>query len=76
MALCRQISKLERKAFLTLVINSSERSSLQRHFVAFLRAARFLDPQLADDVEELVEEFGLEFWGAVKIETKEEDPPP
>ena len=68
MAQCRQISKLERKAFLTLVINSSERSSLQRHFVAFLRAARFLDPELADDVEELVEELGLEFFGMEKVE--------
>ena len=34
------------------------------HSRSFLRAARFLDPELADDVEKLVEEFGLEFWGA------------
>lgn len=34
------------------------------HSRSFLRAARFLDPELADDVEKLVEELGLEFWGA------------
>lgn len=58
---------MERKAFLTLSIHISDRPSLPYHFAAFLRAARFLDPELADDVEELLEEFGLEFWGAERV---------
>lgn len=41
------------------------------HSRSFLRAARFLDPVLADDVEALIDELGLEFWGAERVEEEE-----
>lgn len=40
--------------------------------VQFLRTARFLDPESADAVEALMEELGLVFMGAKKVEEAEE----
>ena len=47
--------------------------SLRCHSRSFLRAARFLDPELADDVEALIEELGLEFWGAERVDPLPEE---
>ena len=51
----------------------SERSeeSAPHHSRSFLRAARFLNPELADDVEKLMEELGLEYLGAERVEEEE-----
>ena len=43
------------------------------HCVAFLRAARFLDPAMHDEIEALIDDLGLEFMGEEKVETAEED---
>ena len=42
----------------------------------FLKAAKFISPENHEEVEAFIRDLELEFWGAVKIETKEEDPPP
>lgn len=44
------------------------------HCRDFLLAARFLDPENQSEVEALIEELGLEFLGAEKVE--EENAPP
>ena len=44
------------------------------HSVAFLRAARFLDSTMHDELEALINDLGLEFMGAEKVE--EEGKPP
>ena len=42
----------------------------------FLKAAEFISPEKHAEVEALIRDLELEFWGAVKIETKEEEEPP
>lgn len=42
----------------------------------FLKAAKFISPDKHEEVEALIRDLELEFWGAVKIETPPEDPPP
>ena len=37
------------------------------HSRSFLKVARFLDPELADDVEGLLEELGLEYLGVERV---------
>ena len=46
-----------------------------KHSVAFLRAARFLDPAMHDEIEALIDDLGLEFFGAEKVEVGKEEPP-
>ena len=43
------------------------------HTVDFLRAARFLDPSMHDEIEALIDDLGLEFLGAEKDEAEDED---
>ena len=51
--------------------------SPRRHCVDFLKAARFIDPEHHAELEALIEDFDLEFWGAEKVseETSDEVPP-
>ena len=42
----------------------------------FLKAAKFISPDKHEEVEALIRDLELEFWGAVKIETKEVGEPP
>ena len=42
----------------------------------FLKAAEFISPEKHEEVEALVHDLELEFWGAVKIERKEDGEPP
>lgn len=41
------------------------------HSAAFLRAARFLSPESNEVVEALIDDLGLEFMGAEKVEEEE-----
>lgn len=47
-----------------------------RHCVAFLKAARYIDPEYHEELDALIKDLDLEFWGAEKIEETEEDKPP
>jgi len=51
--------------------------SPRRHCVDFLKAARFIDPEHHAELEALIEDLDLEFWGAEKVseETSDEVPP-
>lgn len=42
----------------------------------FLRAARFLDPSMHDELEALIDDLGLEFLGVYFIEIQDEKKPP
>ena len=42
----------------------------------FLKAAEFISPEHHAEVEALIHDLELEFWGAVKIETNEDEEPP
>ena len=48
--------------------------SVKKHCVAFLKAARYIDPEYHEQLEALIEELDLEFWGVERIE-KEDNPP-
>ena len=42
----------------------------------FLKAAEFISPENHEEVEAFIRDLELEFWGAVKIETKEDEESP
>lgn len=41
-----------------------------------MKAAKFISPEKHEEVEALIRDLELEFWGAVKIETKEDEESP
>ena len=48
---------------------------VKKHCVDFLKAARYISPEYHEELEALIEEFDLEFWGVERIDkTEEEDP--
>ena len=49
--------------------------SPRKRCVAFLRAARFIAPEHQDEVEALINDLDLDFWGAEKNEAGEDEPP-
>ena len=49
--------------------------SPRKRCVAFLKAARFIAPEHQDEVEALINDLDLDFWGAEKDEAGEEEPP-
>jgi len=50
---------------------------VKKHCVAFLKAARYISPEYHDELEALIEDLDLEFWGVKKVskETSDEAPP-
>ena len=54
------------------VMPGSDRESLSGRCEAFLKAAEFISPEHHVEVEALIHDLELEFWGAVKVE---EHPP-
>ena len=54
---------------------SQEALRLAPLIIAFLRAARFLDPSMHDELEALIDDLRLESLGAKKVEEPEEEPP-
>ena len=42
----------------------------------FLKAAEFISPEHHAEVEAMIHDLELEFWGAVMIEEKDEEKPP
>ena len=50
--------------------------SIKQHSREFLLAAQYLDSEKADEVEALIEDLGLMFMGAEKVEEEGEDLPP
>ena len=53
-----------------------KRSEGSRRSLDFLKAARFIDIEHHAELEALIEDFDLEFWGAEKVEEMEEEKPP
>ena len=49
--------------------------SPRKRCLSFLRAARFIAPEHQDEVEALINDLDLDFWGAEKDEAGEEEPP-
>ena len=49
--------------------------SPRKRCLSFLRAARYIAPEHQDEVEALINDLDLEFWGAEKDEAGEEEPP-
>ena len=49
---------------------------VKKHSVTFLRAARFLDPAMHDELGALINDLGLEYLGAEKVEEAEKEEPP
>ena len=45
---------------------------VKKHCVAFLKAARYIDPEYHEQLEALIEELELEFWGVEQIEDSSE----
>ena len=45
---------------------------VKKHCVEFLKAARYISPEYHEELEALIEDFDLEFWGVERIE--EESP--
>jgi len=41
---------------------------VKKHCVDFLKAARYISPEYHAELEALIEDFDLEFWGAEKVE--------
>ena len=37
------------------------------HSIAFLKASKYLSPEVYDQVEAFIDEFDLQFWGAEKV---------
>ena len=48
----------------------------RRHSRTFLEIQKYISPEVADEVEALVDELGLEFFGKVEKVEVEEDLPP
>lgn len=48
----------------------------RRHCADFLLAAKYLDPEMAPEVEAMIDELGLMFVGVKKVEEVEDDLPP
>ena len=48
--------------------------SPRKRCLSFLRAARFIAPEHQDEVEALINDLDLDFWGAEKDEAGEEEP--
>ena len=42
----------------------------------FLKAAKFISPEKHEEVEALIRDLELEFWGAVKMDPNEDEEPP
>lgn len=49
---------------------------VKKHCVAFLKAARYIDPEYHEELEALIEELDLEFWGIERVETEKDSKPP
>ena len=49
--------------------------SIKQHSREFLLAALYLDPEKAAEVEALIEDLGLMFMGAEKVEEADEEKP-
>lgn len=50
--------------------------SKRRHRIDFLKAARYISPEYHEELEALIEDLDLEFWGVERIEKTEEEKPP
>ena len=50
--------------------------SQRRHRIDFLKAARYISPEYHEELEALIEDLDLEFWGVERIEKTEEEKPP
>ena len=49
---------------------------VKKHCVAFLKAARHISPEYHGELEALIEDLDLEFWGVERIENEVEENPP
>lgn len=49
---------------------------VKKHCVAFLKAAKFSDPEYHEQLEALIEEFDLELWRVERIEKEAAQEPP
>lgn len=48
----------------------------RRHSRTFLEIQKYISPEVADEVEALIDELGLEFFGKVeRVEVEEGEPP-
>ena len=47
-----------------------------RHCRAFLEIQKYISPEVAGEVEALIEELGLEVWRVERVEGKGEEEPP
>ena len=47
-----------------------------RHRIDFLKAARYISPEYHEELEALIEDLDLEFWGVERIEVSEGEKPP
>ena len=50
--------------------------SQRRHRIDFLKAARYISPEYHEELEALIEDLDLEFWGVERVEKSEEEEPP
>lgn len=50
--------------------------SQRRHCVDFLKAARYISPEYHEELEALIEDLDLEFWGVERVEATEGEKPP
>ena len=46
---------------------------VKKHCVDFLKAARYISPEYHEELEALIEDLNLEFWGVERIEAKESE---
>ena len=49
---------------------------VKQHCVAFLKAAKYISPEYHDELEALIDELDLDFWGAEKEDGSDEQHPP